>query len=61
MLKLEKAEVPNQLQICFGEKMRTIQNVTEYGNDGTNMIVKTYDSEIIVNWGKVAWAEMKQL
>ena len=61
MTTLEKAEQPNEMRICFGEKMRTIPNVTEYGNDGVNMIVRTYDSEIVVNWSKVAWAEMKQL
>lgn len=57
---MTKTETPNEMMICFSEKVRTIKNITEYGNDGEWMIVRTYDSEILVNKDKVNWVELKQ-
>jgi hypothetical protein len=55
-----KAETPNELTVCFSEKIRTIKNVIEYGDDGEWMVIRTYDSEILVNKDKVNWVELKQ-
>ena len=62
MIKLEKAEQPNEFIICFSEKLRTVKNVIEFALDSNGWILlRTKDSEVLIQKEKVNWIELKQL